>query len=384
VITPAGLARRAFDAASTGTLTVAVEEELLLVDPTEDVLAPVAGEVIEVLSPDKSFMPELRASQIETVTPVCATVGEVERHLIDARSRVAQAASDVARVLAAPVFPGTADPGPATGRRRYLNILVEAPWASRSLLACGMHVHVAVGDADRAVALHDRLRSYLPLLGALSANSPIYDGVDAAVASARAHLNQSVARFGSPPVFGCWNRFAAFVRWGAAGGVIADPGYHWYGLRLSPLHGTVEVRVFDVQTDVTRAAALTALTQSLAAWLLHRIDNGNRVRVHDHHRIQESLWLAARDGAQASLPDLDTGLLTPVDVHLAQLVDNVRPHAEALGCAHHLDRLARLQQLPGHEQQRDVFRGGGLTDLIDWLTQTTWTAERERMVAALN
>jgi glutamate---cysteine ligase / carboxylate-amine ligase len=159
------------------------------------------------------------------------------------------------------------------------------------------------------------------------------------------------------------------VRWGAAGGVIADPSYHWYDLRLNPLHGTVEVRVFDVQTDVTRAAALTALTQSLAAWLLHRIDNGMRERVHDHHRIQESLWLAARDGARASLPDLDTGLLIPVETQLAQLIGNLRPHAEALGCAHHLDGLVRLQQLPGHEQQRRVFRGGGLGHLIDWLTQ---------------
>jgi carboxylate-amine ligase len=350
-------------------LTVGVEEELLLVDLNDDVLAPVAHEIIEVLSPDRTFKPELRAAQIEAVTPVCATVGEVERHLIDVRSRLVQAASEVARVLAAPVFPGSASPGPATAQRRYLDILLDAPWASRSLLACGMHVHVAVGDADRAVALHDRLRSYLPLLGALAANSPIYDGVDAAVASARAHLNQSVARFGSPPAFGSWNNFAAFMRWGAAGGVIADPSYHWYGLRLNPLHGTVEVRVFDVQTDATRAAALTALTQSLAAWLLQRIDDGMSVRVHDHHRIQESLWLAARDGAQASLPDLDTGLLTPVETQLAQLIGNLRPHAEALGCAHHLDCLVRLQQLPGHEQQRRVFTGGGLRHLIDWLTQ---------------
>jgi carboxylate-amine ligase len=369
VTSPASFARCAFDAASTDMLTVGVEEEFLVIDLTEDALAPVAGEIIEVLTPDKSFKPELRAAQIETVTPVCTTVDEVGRQLIVSRSRLAQAASEVGRVLAAPVFPGTADPGPATGRQRYVDILLDAPWASRSLLACGMHVHVAVGDADRAVALHDRLRSYLPLLGAVSANSPIYGGEDAGVASARAHLNQSVARFGSPPAFGSWNKFAAFARWGAAGGVIADPGYHWYGLRLNPLHGTIEVRVFDVQTDVTRAAALTALTQSLAAWLLHRIDNGKRVRVHDHHRIQESLWLAARDGAQASLPDLDTGLRTPVEIQLAHLIGNLRPHAEALGCAHHLDCLARLQRLPGHEQQRRVFRDGGLGHLIDWLSQ---------------
>jgi carboxylate-amine ligase len=381
VTTPATFARRAFDAADV--LTVGVEEEFLLVDLNDDVLAPVAPEIIEVLYPDKTFRPELRAAQIEAVTPVCATAGEVERHLIDVRSRLVQAASEVARVLAAPVFPGSAYPGPATAQRRYLNILLDAPWACKSLLACGMHVHIAVGDADRAVALHDRLRSYLPLLGALSANSPIYDGADAAVASARAHLNQSVARFGSPPAFGNWNNFAAFVRWGAAGGVIADPSYHWYGLRLNPLHGTVEVRVFDVQTDVTRTAALTALTQSLAAWLLQRIDDGMSVRVHDHHRIQESLWLAARDGAETLLPDLDTGVLMPVEVQLAQVVDNLRPHAEALGCAHHLDSVVRLQQLPGHEQQRCVFRSGGLRHLIDWITQTTWAAEA-RMVPALD
>jgi glutamate---cysteine ligase / carboxylate-amine ligase len=278
-MTRASLARCAFDAASTDMLTVGVEEEFLLIDLTEDVLAAVASEILEALYPDKAFRPELRAAQIQTVTPVCTTVDEVGRHLIVSRSRLAQAATEVARVLAAPVFPGTVYPGRTTGQRRYLDILIDAPWASRSLLTCGMHVHIAVGDADRAVALHDRLRSYLPLLGAVSANSPIYDSVDAGVASARAHLNQSLARFGSPPAFRSWNKFAAFVRWGAAGRVIADPSYHWYGLRLNPLHGTVEVRVFDVQTDVRRAAALTALTQSLASWLLQRIDDRERVRV---------------------------------------------------------------------------------------------------------
>jgi carboxylate-amine ligase len=369
VTPPASLARSAFDAASANVLTVGVEEELLLVDLDDDVLAPVTHKVIEALSPDETFRHELRAAQIEAVTPVCTTVGAVERHLIDARSRLVQAASEVARVLATPVFPGPASTGPATAERRYLDILLDAPWASHSLLACGMHVHVAVGDADRAVALHDRLRSYLPLLGALAANSPVYDGVDAAVASARAHLNQSLARFGSPPAFGSWSNFAAFTRWGAAGGVIANPSYHWYGLRLNPLHGTVEVRVFDVQTDVTRTAGLTALTQSLAAWLLQRIDDGMSVPVHDHHRIQESLWLAARDGAETLLPDLDTGLLTPVEAQLAQLIDDLRPHAEALGCAQHLESVVRLRQLPGHEQQRRVFREGGVGELIDWLTQ---------------
>src|SRR6188472_3743137 len=183
-IARAATSRRAFDAAATDMLTLGVEEEFLLVEDGGDALAPVAAGLLAAL------------------TPVCLTAADIERELTSARTTIARAAAGIARLVAVPVNPGSADPGPPTEHRRYRRILAGAPWASRAHLTCGMHLHLGVGDADRAVVLHDALRSYLPLLGALAANSPIFDGADAGVASARPQLKQLLPRFGVPPAFG--------------------------------------------------------------------------------------------------------------------------------------------------------------------------------------
>jgi carboxylate-amine ligase len=360
-----------FDALPADVLTVGAEEEFLLVEADGAALACVGPELLSALAPDERFTYELRQAQIEALTPVCRTVPEIERRLRKARSSLALATAAVARPLAVPVNPSSSGPGPATVNSRYLQILSDAPWARQAYLACGMHVHVGVRDADRAVAVHDALRSYVPLLGALAANSPIYDGADACVASARQQVKQLMPRFGIPPSFGSWRRYEQFLRWGATDGVIPDFSYLWYDLRLNVRHGTIEVRVFDVQTDITYATSLIALTQALVSWLLARHDDGERLPTHDHHRIQEALWLAARDGAGGALPDLDTGILVPVEDQLGELLPRLQPHADALGSTVQLDRIRNVQQQPGHERQRHIHALNGVPGLIDWLANET-------------
>ncbi len=372
---PASSARRAFDAAPTDVLTVGLEEEFLLVDVSGGALACVGPDLVSALAPDRGFGHELRAAQIETNTRVCLTVPDIERELIGARTTLGRAAAGLARPPAVPVNPSSADTGPTTDERRYLQIMADAPWAREAFLTCGMHVHIGVGPADRAVVLHDALRSYLPLLAALAANSPIYAGADAGVASTRAHLKQFMPRFGVPPSFGSWERYEQFLRWGSAADVIRDFRYHWYDLRLNVVHGTIEVRVFDVQTEVRHATALVALTQALVSWLAARHDDRERLPTHDHHRIHEALWLAARDGASAALPDLDTGTLVPVPAQLALLLSHLRPHGEALGCSSELDYICEVQQQPGHEKQRRIHASNGTLGLLDWLARETTAPE---------
>lgn len=371
--------RRSYDTAP-DLLTVGVEEELLLVRADGVELAPVGPELVEALLPDRRFTRELRAAQIEIVTPVCLTIADVERELASARTALALASDGLARPVAVPVSPACADPGPVTDRERYRAIVVGAPWAGRELLTCGLHVHVGVAGADRAIAVHDALRSYLPLLAAISANSPFHDGEDTRVACVRARLKQHLPRSGVPPALVTWDGYERFLRWGAAGGVVPDPTFHWYDLRLNPRYGTIEVRAFDVQTGVTHAAALAALVQALVAMLLDRHDGGRELPLHDSHLIAEALWLAARDGASGSLPDLDTGRLLPVHTHLERLLEELRPHAAHLGSITYLDHLHDLERLPGHERQRLVHEANGIAGLVDWLARETRASSRRPIV----
>lgn len=351
-------------------LTLGVEEEIMLVATSSSEIAPIGPALVGSMDGCR-ILPELRAAQVELVTPVCSTVADLEREVVAGRAALHRLALGLARPVAVAVRPAGTDPGPVGPVARYAEILAAAPWAGRELLTCGLHVHVGVRGRERRLALHDALRSYLPLLGALAANSPFHGGRDTGVASVRARLKETLPRSGVPPAFGTWERYQAFVDWGARGGVVPDGTYHWYDLRISPTHPTIEVRVCDVPTDVAHTVSLAALVQAVCAFLLARIDAGDPMVIHAGERIGEGLWLAARDGASGSLPDLDTGALIPVDTALALVLDEVGECATALGTERYLEALWEIQRLPGHERQRIVERSNGIDGLVDWLAAET-------------
>jgi carboxylate-amine ligase len=363
--------RFGFDEAVEGLLTLGVEEEHLLIDPYTSDLAPVAPEILLRADRDRRIVGELRQSQIELATRVCATAPDVEREIRSARSALASVARGLARPVAAGVHPTVSSPGPVTESPRYRTILENAPWSARELLTCGMHVHVGVAGAERALAVYDALRSYLPLLIAVGANSPFYGGEDAGVASVRAKLNATNPRHGVPPAFGSWAAFERYLHWGAAAGVVADPSYHWFDLRLNPSHGTIEVRAFDVQTDPGHAVSLASLTHALVAWLASRYDEGEELPVHESHLITESSFLAARDGTTGSIVDLDNGKLIPTVEASEELMGTLRPFAVALGSERSFDGLHEVLALSGAERQRVVASGIGFDGLVDWLARET-------------
>jgi glutamate---cysteine ligase / carboxylate-amine ligase len=372
--------RLAFDAHACDVPTIGAEEELFLVDRDGN-LAPVAETVQSRLGDDRRFALEFRAAQIETISPVCVTAVDLERELVAARASLADAARGLALPVAVPVHPTAATPAPMTARERYEAIATKAPWAARELETCGMHVHIGLRGADRSLAVYNALRSYLPLLAALSASSPFHRGGDAGVASVRSRVNATLPRWGVPPGFARWEDFEGFVRWGAHDGVIPDPSFHWYDARLNIACGTVEVRVFDVQADAASAAALAALTQALAGWLAQRHDRGESLPVHPSHRIQECVALATRDGTSGRLPDLETGELVPTVELVGRLLDDVAPVADELGSSVLLERIPGLAAVCGAERQRLVVAGRGLPGLIPWLVDQTTRPHATALIA---
>ena len=363
--------RAAFERHVPGVSTIGAEEELLLLDPVDGSLAPVADALMGRLDDDRRFSRELRTVQIEATSPVCLSAHDVERELASARAVLSEAALGLALPVATPVYPGAARPAPITDDERYRDIMGQAPWAARDLLTCGMHVHVGLHGSDRALAVANALRSYLPLLGGLAANSPFHQGTDAHVASARARVNTTLPRSGVPPAFPSWDAYEQFLRWGARSGVARDPSFHWFDLRLNVAYGTIEVRVFDVQTQSEWAGALTALTHALVVWLAHRHDEGETLPVHDDHLIRESAHLTERDGIGGGIVDLDTGALVPAREVVGALVEQLRPVARELGSDDLLDNVLGLAAVNGAERQRMVAAGLGMRGLIGWLADRT-------------
>jgi glutamate---cysteine ligase / carboxylate-amine ligase len=362
-------AQRRFDHAPA--LTVGVEEEVILLDPETLLPTDAVTDVLAWTDGDPRFKPELRCAQLELVTPPASTVADVARELAAARRILAERLRGRIRFAALGTHPSSTTMSAVTPTRRFREIGEELRWLARAALPSGLHVHVAVDGAERALAVYNAFRSYLPEIAALAANSPFYEGRDTGMASARLKLREDHPRSGIPPAFDSWKDYTDFVAWGARGAVIRDPSYHWWDLRLNASYGTVEIRVADSQTRIDDAAAIAALCQSLAASLADRYDAGDRLRVHDTHRIAENRWRAVRDGLGGELADLDTGAPFATRERLRDLVGELEPYAVTLGCERELGYALGLVTANGAVRQRAIAAAVGVDRLAGWLSDET-------------
>jgi carboxylate-amine ligase len=242
---------------------------------------------------------------------------------------------------------------------RYKHTIREyGPIAARQLV-CAFQVHVSVPGADRALAVYNAARSYLPLLAALAANAVFYEGRDSGLASVRPKLGELLPRQGVPPAIASWDEHAAALAWGAASERFKVPGTWWWELRPHPSFGTLEFRVPDSQATVADGAAIAAVVQALAAWLGERHDAGERLEIVRRWRIEENRWSACRHGVEGQMADLDTGALRPTRDWLRELIATLRPIAARLGSDPQLGRAMSLVEVNGAIMQRLVANDGG-------------------------
>ena len=356
--------RTAFDAPAP--LTLGLEEELMLLHPETLDLLPRAIDVIDAARDDR-FKLELPAAQLELTLPPALSVPEAIAGLAAARLDLAAAAEPLGRLAAAGVHPFADPVGALNEGERYALTEGEYGEIARRQLVCALQVHVAVGGADRSLAVYNGLRLWLPLIAALAANAPFHDGRDTGMASIRPKIGEQLPRQGIPPVIASWEAFAEALAWGAASGAVPDPRRWWWELRPHPSYGTLEVRVPDAQATVQDAAAVAALIHALVGWLAERFDAGEPLPTADTWRLEENRWSAARWGMDAELADLETGARTPARECLGALVADIASVAAQLGCAAELADVERLAAQSGADRQRAAAVEGGVRAVTAWL-----------------
>jgi glutamate---cysteine ligase / carboxylate-amine ligase len=339
--------------------TVGLEEELMLLHPETHDLLPRVPELLDRAGGDRRFKAELPAAQVEIAAPPARTVGEGAAALRAARHDLAALADGLGVLGAAGLHPFTDGIGATTPGGRYDELVAEFGDVIRRQLCCGLHVHVAVRPAERAIAVHDALRSYLPHIAALAANAPFYEGRDTGLASFRPQIAELLPRQGIPPVLGSVEHWAEALAWGTRAGAIVDGTRWWWELRPHPVYGTLEVRVADAQTTVADAAAIGAVVQCLVAWLAGQ----ERLEVHERWRIEANRWSAGRHGTAGTFADLATGEQRPTAEVLLELLEQLAPVAEALGCADELSGARRLVGSPPWSRVREAGPVGAATML---------------------
>ncbi len=345
--------------------TVGIEEEVMLLDAGTLDLAPRAAEVLAGLGEDERFALELPASQLEIVVPPAATVGEAMDDLAASRSELARRTTGVVRAAGAGLHPFAATEGVLNSSPRYDVTVAEHAVVARRQLVFALQVHVAIRGADRALAVYNALRSFLPELAALAANAPFHGGRDTGLASARPTVSGQLPRQGVPPVLPSWEAYARALSW------VGDPSRWWWELRPHPLHGTLEVRVPDTQATVADAGAVAAVAHALAVWLAERHDAGERLDVDETWRIEENRWRACRYGVEGELLDLRSGERLPARTRLHGLLDALEPVAERLGCGGELAEARRLVERNGAMAMRAAGGSDG-----DARAATEWLVNR--------
>ena len=349
--------RAAFDAATP--LTVGVEEEAMLLDPVTLDLCPRAFEVLSVAPADLRFKAELPAAQLELVTDPAPDVTTTVAALAAGRRDLAALADGIGRLGAAAVHPFAAVEGELSRGPRYAFSRAEYGAVGRLQLVGALQVHVAVGGAERSLAVYNALRSHLPELAALAANGAWFAGRDSGLASVRPKLAELLPRQGVPPVLASWEALADAYAWGVRAGAMPSERLWWWELRPHPSHGTLELRVPDAQAAVADAAAVVAVAQALVAWLAERWDAGEPLPVAETWRIEANRWSAARRGLDGTLADLVSGEPVPTRDRLRAVLAALAPTAERLGSGPWLREAARLVEANGAVRQRMAAAGGG-------------------------
>jgi glutamate---cysteine ligase / carboxylate-amine ligase len=327
--------------------TIGVEEEFLLADPTSG--EPVAvNKAVASHATERGvkLQLELTSCQVETTTDVVGGTRELADQLYRLRRIAAEAAeAGGARLLAVGLPPTVPPEFPITDTPRYREIADRYGMIAHEQGICGAHVHVAVPSREAAIRVSNRLRPWLPLVLALTANSAIYRNTDTGYASWRSVLWARWPSAGPPPAFDSVDEYDAVVQMLRRTGAALDDGMVYWDVRPSANFPTIEVRVADVPATVAETVLLAALLRAAVMTALDDERRGQPVPPLAAHALRAAYWKSARDGLDGEGLDLtESHDCAPARTLLDRMVTHVRPALEAVGdydlVTGELDRVA--------------------------------------------
>jgi carboxylate-amine ligase len=339
--------------------TLGIEEEAMLLDPSDWSLAHRSDDVLHAL-PDfaaRSATAETHRSALELATGVHRGVDSAVHELRELRATLCRGVDPLgmsAATAGTHPFAVWNDTVVSSGQR-YEFVYGSMRELARREPTFALHVHVGVPSPNAAIRLVNRMRGHLPLLLALSVNSPFWQGRDSGLASARTPLFQAFPRVGIPRRFRDYAEYVETVDLLLRCDGFPEPSYLWWDVRPQPRFGTVEVRIMDAQSKVADTAAIVALVQSIArleleqGWISEKLLRLPEV-------LDENRFIAARDGMGAELIDPRVEARVPAQELLGELLEACEPHARELGCLDALRAAEELGERTGADRQLERAR----------------------------
>ena len=356
--------------------TLGIEEELMILDPdTLDLASAVETLLGAVPDGPGTVAPELMESVLEVATSPCANTVEAGAELRGLRRRVRDTAREHGLTI------GSAGTHPyamwedqrIVQRDRYRELIDELRFVARQELIFGAHVHVGLDDPDKAIHVANGMRVHVPLLLALSVNSPFWRADATGLVSSRMPIFRAFPRVGIPPYYHGFEDYARRIDFMVRAKVVEDYTWLWYDVRPHPRFGTVEVRAMDAQTRVEHTLGIAALIQAMVKEMAEHYEAGHQLSEYPYEMLDENKWIAARSGLEASLVDLPGPGRVPARELARRVLDRLHPHAEELGSAAELEGVEDiLERGTGASRQVLVYEANhDLRDVMSEIVEKT-------------
>ncbi len=355
--------------------TIGVEVEMQIVDRRSRELVPAIFHILEEVprSLRHRIKPEFIQSTLEINTEICRTVEEIRENLLEHFQLVFRIARRIGvGLLCAGTHPISSwKEQKITPDPRYRRLLQEFQVLGRRLNICGFHVHVGISDGNKATAVLNVLRGYLPYFLALSTSSPFWSGYNTGMYSSRIKVFQVLPTAGLPPRMKNWKEFESLVRILTSTRTIENTREIWWEARPHPVFGTLEVRVCDTPSTLDDMIVITALIHAVVVHLGTLYEKGTLPKIPLRQLVEENKWQAARHGLEGYFIDYRTHRTIGIRDAVRGLVSDLRETSESLGsstCLNNVEKI--LKRGTSAHEQLDVFRKtGDLISVVDHLME---------------
>ncbi|HLJ33715.1 MAG TPA: carboxylate-amine ligase [Ktedonobacteraceae bacterium] len=359
--------------------TVGIEEEFQMVDRASGQLSAHINKLMEKGTPlfGEQIKPEMLQSTVEIISSVCPDIPTIRKEMHSLRMQLAQLlAEDGLALVSAGTHPGAiwmeqmTTPNP-----RYLELQEEFQDVARSVLIFGLHVHVGVENREVAVTLMNQLRTWLPHLLALSANSPFWSGRYTGLKSYRSVVWKRFPRSGLPDAYATWDDFHHYVQTLIDTSCIDNGKKIWWDIRPHPFFHTIEFRVFDMPATFDDVIAIAALCQALVAKLSWLHTHGMDAQIFPRCLLDENKWRTMRYGLDANIVDFAKNRTLSMRDSIHELLDFVDDVVDDAGTRNEMGYIRRLLADPrgtGADRQIAIYQQTGSVDaVIRYLMQQT-------------
>ena len=354
--------------------TVGVEVEAQIVDNTTGNLVNIAENIVNGFNNEDRVKHELYLSTVEiTSSPALDTNNTYEELSSIFKEVLDLAIKENAGLIATGTHPFALyeDQVITNVNPRYEEFAQKYGWAVRRLLTFGMHVHVGMDSKEKAVAVHDEIRKYLPLVLALSACSPFWRGKDTELYCSRLSVFQGLPNTGLPEPYLEWSEYEQSLETLVAADVIKEGiGFRqvWKDVRIHPAYGTVEVRIADSMPSLIDTVAVATFVQALAIKIGNDWEEGNLDKPTPNWLIERNRWAAIKEGLNAKfIIDLE-GRTKPIKEVIKHLTKEISPIAESLGSLNRLNKLENIFKSDNMvENMRNFHKKESLDQLVKQL-----------------